>query len=205
MNVLARSLIVAAVLAGAGPVPTPLAHAAPNYLGGCGFHTITDHLAAENTHTGVVRAAVVGYDDAGTSGNPAVVIVTCQIFVNGRLAAGGSYVGVPVAVGADPVSYVAGPEDDVTFCQRIEVNGTLFATCSPSILLNTDDVLCDVLRELSGHLGVSARPVAWMDENGAVWVLNLKTVTSPVRIEDDGDLWVTPIPLRVVDCEPIND
>jgi len=120
-----KRTLLASLAVGASVLVAPAAHATvPNVLhGGCFLDTDGHPLVTGDTQVGVIGDRSV----TTTGDSPAVPIgatVTCSVEVNGVLAPGTthSYGDSPVTgiqLGADPLTYTAGPLDTVALCQSV--------------------------------------------------------------------------------------
>ena len=198
--------LVAATLTG------PAVHAASTDVihGGCTFVSATSDAA-----TGGANVGVIGDLSVTTTGDPTPApigaVVTCWITVNGVTAPGttNSYGDVPgldgVQAGAHPISYIAGPTDEIALCTSVVfADDSTTSSCSPGfdVVQWIDDLLIWGPGPCGGDLVTQC-----LDAAGCP-VLASMTGDYPggVSIQPDGDVDV-PDPLGlgldpVYDCPP---
>ena len=118
---LAKTMLLAATAVAASVVTAPAVAAAggDTVVGGCGF--VSDGNAAvtgPDTYTGVIWDLSATRDAAGL---PTDATVSCQIRVNYVVAPATtySYSGFGVQAGADRITFTAGPDDFVDWCERV--------------------------------------------------------------------------------------
>ncbi|MBV9097114.1 MAG: hypothetical protein JO079_03560 [Frankiaceae bacterium] len=194
-------------LASAVIVP-PNAEASPlpgRTIGGCSYDTNAAALSP-GQNDGVEEDLSFTRDPEGL---PSGATVSCKIRVNGVDAPGTefSYVGFGLEVGANPISFVAGPTDEVSLCQRTVyadgVDTGWFCPGATTLQLPPQQVHDDI----EWTLWYANQPFVWGVDPRVCPVLAAHPGTyGVVTVGPDGDVSV-PDPLHLglnplYDCPP---
>jgi hypothetical protein len=203
MNRSIRRVLVGAAVFGivAGMAPAATANAAGDDIrGGCFFDSDANALTG-STNVGDIGDLSV---TTGPDGLPTGATVTCFIRVNGVEAPGTrfSYSGTGVQAGANPITFIAGPTDNVDECQEVTyADGTTEPLdCPPS---TRDPIppqpIVDAIHEVFiGFVDPLSCPVLV-----ALGQATGGGIAGTLEIGADGDLYlVTPIYTRIYDCPP---
>ena len=127
------------------------AQAHPNwhYVGGCGFTTVSD--GTDNPQTqwdGEIHVIAAATDSAGNPATTASITVDCELRING--ATPGTIVfscstpGTGFVSCAGQFSFNADPDDIVTMCDIVSVNGETHKDCGQSTQSNPCNGFIDV-------------------------------------------------------------
>ena len=170
------------------------AHPGYDYVGGCGFATLSDGgESAETTWTGQLHAVVVATDGAGTPSPATPITIDCVVYVNHAdpvtvLSASGT----GVAANATPWSYQAAPEDIVTVCDVVAVGGERHedcadATTTPLLPQEVVDLLTQVFETLDW--------IGWLLWDPEPGPCNEMAVAAPgvpgvVDVTPEGDVYI---------------
>ena len=134
-KLLLAGLAGATALAAATPAQ---AHPNWHYVGGCGFFTISDGTDSPQTKwDGEIHVTAVATDAAGTPDPTASISVQCELRING--ATPGTIVyscSTPgtgfVACADGQFTFNADPDDVVSMCDIVTVNGEVHKDCGTS-------------------------------------------------------------------------
>ena len=134
-----QKLLLAGLAGAAALTAATPAQAHPNwhYRGGCGFFTISDGTDSPQTKwDGEIDVVAVATDAAGTPDPTASISVQCELRING--ATPGTIVfscstpGTGFVACAGQFSFNADPDDIVSMCDIVTVNGEVHKDCGQS-------------------------------------------------------------------------
>ena len=201
--------LLLAGLAGATALATVTpAQAGPgwHYVGGCGFVTLSDGTESSQTKwDGEFHAAVIATTHPNNVPDPTVEItIECELRVNGAsrgIIPGGSATGTGVAGTGGQFSFHAHPDDIVTMCDLVTVNGEFHkdcgdATTTPIVPEQVQDLLDEhVWPTVDPTIGEIDETLVELDATictSIILALNNTAVDDGVIIDirSDGDIYI---------------